>query len=194
MSFVAKRSRHTCRIIGGVAACCLLLSSGAVAQVQKSKTAPPTAAGKPVAKQQEQPAPQRPAWVLNCTNQDAGLVCTAGQLVVFRQGQQTIRVNAAVRVDPKSKKPTLLLQLPLGVYLPSGVTLKFGGGKAKAIAFQSCNPNGCVAENEITAAEINTLVQGADLKLSVRTSDKKPIEFVVPAKGFAAAYAKMTGK
>jgi invasion protein IalB len=192
MSFVAKRSRHTCLIIGGVAACCLLLNSGAFAQTQQSKTDQPT--GAPTTEQQEQqPAPQR-AWVLNCENQDAGLVCTAGQLVVFRQGQRTIRVNAAVRVDPKSKKPTLLLQLPLGVYLPSGVTLKFGGGKAKAIAFQSCNPNGCVAENEITAAEINTLVQGADLKLSVRTSDKKPIEFVVPAKGFAAAYAKMTGK
>lgn len=193
MSFVAKRSRHTCRIIGGVAACCLLLNSGAFAQTQQSKTGRPT--GAPTTEQQEQqPAPQRPAWVLNCANQDAGLVCTAGQLVVFRQGQRTIRVNAAVRVDPKSKKPTLLLQLPLGIYLPSGVTLKFGGGKAKAIAFQSCNPNGCVAENEITAAEINTLVQGADLKLSVRTADKTPFEFNVPAKGFAAAYAKMTGK
>jgi invasion protein IalB len=193
MSFVAKRSRHTCRIIGGVAACCLLLNSGAFAQTQQSKTGRPTA-GTPTTEQQEQqPAPQR-AWVLNCANQDAGLVCTVSQLVVLRQGQRTIQVNAAVGVDPKSKKLTLLLQLPLGVYLPSGVTLKFGGGKAKAIAFQSCNPNGCVAENEITAAEINTLVQGADLKLSVRSSDKKPIEFVVPAKGFAAAYAKMTGK
>jgi invasion protein IalB len=192
MSFVAKRSRHTCRIIGGVAACCLLLNSGAFAQTQQSKTDQPT--GAPTTEQQEQqPAPQR-AWVLNCANQDAGLVCTAGQLVVLRQGQRTIRINAAVRVDPKSKKPTLLLQLPLGIYLPSGVTLKFGGGKAKAIAFQSCNPNGCVAEHEIAAAEINTLVQGADLKLSVRTTDKTPFEFDVPAKGFAAAYAKMTDK
>ena len=192
MSFVAKRSRHTTRIIGGVAACCLLLNSGAFAQTQQSKTAQPTRA--PTTEQQEQqPAPQR-AWVLNCANQGAGLVCTAGQLVVFRQGQRVIRVNAAVRVDPKSKKPTLLLQLPLGIYLPSGVTLNFGGGKAKAIAFESCNPNGCVAENEMTAAEIKTLVQGADLKLTVRSSDKKPVEFNVPSKGFAAAYAKMTGK
>jgi invasion protein IalB len=193
MVLSSKRAHHARRIIWGAALCLLVSSSWAVAQTQQPKTALPSAE-KPGTQQQEQPAPPKAPWVVNCINQDAGLVCSAVQFMVYQQGQRPIRVSTAVRLDPKTKKPVLLLQLPLGVYLPSGVTLKFGGGEAKAIAFQSCSTNGCVAEYAITPAEISTLVKGTDLKLSVRTVDKTAFNFDVPAKGFAAAYAKMTGK
>jgi invasion protein IalB len=85
----------------------------------------------------------------------------------------------------------MLIQLPLGVYLPAGVTLTLGSSKAKVLVFETCNPNGCVAEHPITPAEINTLANGDDIKLAVRTADRSAFEFDVPSKGFAAAYAKI---
>jgi len=199
MLCIVNRKQHARRVVGYFAACCLILCSAvlstpAFAQTQQQKAAP-SATKKPATQQPEQPTPPRPSWAVNCVNQDAGLVCSAGQVVVLRQGQRILRVNAAVRTDPKTKKPMLLIQLPLGVYLPAGITLKFGDSEAKAIVFQSCNPNGCVAEHSMNQAEIKTLLNGADLKLVGRAAaDKSSFEFNVPAKGFSAAYAKITEK
>jgi invasion protein IalB len=100
-------------------------------------------------------------------------------------------VSAVLRILPDTKQPNLVLQLPLGVNLPKGVTIQIGGGGAKAVPFQSCNLNGCMAEYPITEAEIASLQKGANLMLSVVTVQNAPIKFNLPAAGFAAAYAKI---
>jgi invasion protein IalB len=81
--------------------------------------------------------------------------------------------------------------LPLGINLPSGVTLQLGKSESKVVPFQSCNVNGCLAEYAISEAEINSLSQGTNLTLSVRAVGNAPVQFNVPAAGFAAAYAKV---
>ena len=96
--------------------------------------------------------------------------------------------------SPGEKKPSLTLQLPLGVSLPSGVSIRFGDQATKALPFQTCNPNGCEAEYSPTAAEIAALQKGSQLELVVRTPNKSSYTFKVPATGFDAAYAKMMGK
>jgi invasion protein IalB len=132
--------------------------------------------------------------VVSCTNTQAGLDCSVGQQLVFQSGGRNFQVAAAVRIPPDTKKPNLLLQVPLGVSLPKGITIQFGGGDAKALAFQSCSQNGCWAEYSITEPEIASLSKGSDLKLSVRTADNAPVQFNVPAVGFAGAYAKIRGQ
>ena len=95
---------------------------------------------------------------------------------------------------PDTKKPNLLLRVPLGIRLPQGIIVQFGEERGKALPFQSCNMSGCVAEYAITKAEIASLQKGANLRLSVRTVRDNPLNFNLPAAGFAAAYAKMTGR
>lgn len=168
---------------GVCAALFLSFATTAAAQVQeRPKTVP---------LQQGQAAPATPRWSVVCNNSQAGLQCTAAQAVVLQQGGRNIRVTAAFQLDPQTKAPKLVLQLPLGVYLPTGVTVRFGDGSAKALAFQACNQNGCVAEHAITGPEIATLAKEADLTLTVRTPDKQVLTITVPAAGFAAAYEKV---
>jgi len=173
------------KVFGRAGVCTALFLSfatTAAAQVQeRPKTIPP---------QQGQAAPATPKWSVVCSNTQAGLQCTAAQAVVLQQGGRNIRVTAAFQIDPQTKTPKLVLQLPLGVYLPTGVTVRFGDGSAKALAFQACNQNGCVAEHAITGPEIATLAKEVDLTLSLRTPDKKVLTITVPAAGFAAAYGK----
>jgi invasion protein IalB len=133
-------------------------------------------------------------WVVACANTQAGLNCRVGQSVLFKQANRNIQVSVSLQRPPDTKKPNLVLQLPLGIYLPSGVTLRFGGAGAKVLSFQTCNPNGCVAEHAISQAEIASLVKGADLTLAVRALNKTSFSFKIPAEGFAAAYAKMKSK
>lgn len=195
MLLMTENAHHARRIAWGAALCCLTLSSLAVAQTtQQPKTALPSAE-KPATQQQvpfSQPSPSQ--WAVGCTNTESGLDCRAGQTVVYQQGQRRIEVSAVLRMLPDTNKPNLLLLLPLGVSLPKGVTIQFGQSQAKAIAFQSCNLKGCMAEYPITNAEIASLQKGANMTLSVQTAQDAPIKFTLPAAGFAAAYAKVTGK
>ncbi len=133
-------------------------------------------------------------WVVNCANTPAGLDCGATQSLLFKQADRNVRAGVQVRVAPDTKKPKLMLHVPLGIHLPAGVKLQFGGSGAKALPFQICLSNGCFAEYAITQAEITAMLKGADLTLSVQAPNHTPFMFKMPAKGFAAAYAKIKGK
>jgi invasion protein IalB len=179
-----KRGRQTFRQVVIAALCVPAFNDLAVAQTLQPKVTPAPAAS-------AQPALPTPQWIVTCGNTKAGLDCNAAQSIVVGQGGREVRVSVAVRVPADTKTPVLLLALPLGVYLPPGVTLQFGDGGAKAIPFQSCNPGGCVAEYAITQAEIASLLNGADLALSVQTPDKASFKSRISTAGFAAAYAKI---
>ena len=188
--------RQISRVAGVAALCILAFSSWAAAQTLQPKAVqPPEAQQSPIPEAQQPTSPQGqpapPQWALGCSNTQAGLDCSATQSILVAQGGRNVRVSALVRIPPDTKKPVLLLALPLGVYLPSGVTLQFGNGGPKAIPFQSCNPSGCVAEYAIAQAEIASLQNGTGLTLSVQTVDKTSFKFNLPAAGFAAAYAKI---
>jgi invasion protein IalB len=91
-----------------------------------------------------------------------------------------------------TKKPVLLMQLPLGVYLPAGATLQIGKDEAKTLPFTSCARGGCIAEYAITDAELAAIAKGADITISAQGGvSRKPFTLTVPALGFAAAYAKI---
>ena len=101
-------------------------------------------------------------------------------------------MSVAVRVPPDTKKPVMLIQVPLGVYLPAGASLQIGEDEAKTLPFTGCDRDGCVAEYAITEAEIAAMTKGSSLKLSVQNQSQQPaFTLTVPATGFAAAYAKV---
>ena len=145
--------------------------------------------------QPTQPAPTqtRPAqatWRVNCSSSQAGLDCRATQvLFVKTTGQRFLAL--AVRVLPGTKKPEMLVEVPLRTYLPAGVSLQFGQDAAKAVPIRSCNRSGCVATYAVTEAEIGAMQKATDLTVSIRDLQKRPITLTVPVEGFAEAYAKI---
>jgi invasion protein IalB len=170
-----------------------------VSSLAGAQTLQPKAVQPAPAPQQRQQAPSPPAqpapqWAVACTNTQAGLDCSVGQSRVFQETGRNVQVGVALRIPPDTRKPNLMLQVPLGVSLPKGLTVQFGGDNPKAIAFQSCSVNGCLAEYPITETEIASLLNGADLTLSVHTSNNTPLTFRISAAGFANAYAKMTSR
>ena len=86
----------------------------------------------------------------------------------------------------------MMLQVPLGVYLPAGASLQIGKDEAKTLPFKGCDRGGCVAEYAITESEIAAMTKGSDLTISVQSQNQQPAFTVtVPVTGFAAAYAKV---
>lgn len=57
-----------------------------------------------------------PIWVVNCTDNKGRLDCQAGQAIFLKTTGRRV-LSVAVRVPADTKKPVMLLQVPLGVYL-----------------------------------------------------------------------------
>ena len=100
-------------------------------------------------------------------------------------------LTLVVRTTEDAKKPVMLIQVPLGIFLPAGITLQIGEDAAKKLPLQSCSQEGCLTEYAVTDAEIAVMQQDADLTVSVQDLKKAPVTLQVPGLGFAAAYSKM---
>jgi invasion protein IalB len=167
----------------------LLMTTAGLAQTAQQKQPAPEGAAQPQAGQQ-QPAP--PAiWVVNCDNNRGKLDCRAGQAVFIKSTGQRL-LSVAVRVPADTRKPILMIQVPLGVYLPAGASLQIGKDEAKMLPFRGCDRGGCLAEYAITESEIAAMTKGSDLTISVQNQNQQPaFNVTVPVTGFAAAYAKV---
>jgi len=174
--------------IGGFLILSLSAISTGSAQTLQPKQPQPAPAGAPTAAP-EAAAPQ-PTWMVNCTNVPGGFDCRASQtLYVKKTGQRLLTL--VVRTAPDAKKPVMLIQVPLGIYLPAGVTVQIGKEAGKGLPLQSCNQEGCLTEYSVTDAELATKQQDSDLTVLVQDLNKKPVTLSVPGLGFAAAYSKM---
>ena len=166
------------------AALAVSLSTDMFAQTSQTK-------GVPSEQEAAQAAPTPPrTWKVSCSSKQAGLDCRALQTLFLKNTGQPV-LTAAVHVPPDTKKPTLLFSLPLGFYIPAGVSLQFGKDAAKSLPVQTCDRGGCLVQYAISAAEISAMQQGADLSVTLQDMKKKPITFVVPVAGFSEAYAKV---
>jgi invasion protein IalB len=175
---------HKLQIAGGALLCIVGFGSGeAMAQAQQQKAPAPQA--------QAQPSRPPAIWVVNCQDNNGKLDCRAGQAVFLKTTGQRL-LSVAVRVPADTKKPILMVQVPLGVYLPGGASLQIGQDQAKVLPFKGCDQSGCLAEYPVTEAEIAAMSKGAELKISVQNQNQQPaFDVAVPTTGFAAAYAKV---
>ena len=135
-----------------------------------------------------QTAPPQSIWGVACAGTSAGLDCRALQsLPMTNTGQASI----AVHIPPETKKPAMLILVPLSVYLPAGISLQFGGGETKTVPFDNCDNAGCLVKYDVTEAELGAMAKGQALTLTVQDTNRRPISIQVPSAGFAAALAKI---
>src|SRR5262249_110567 len=170
-------------------ACLVFIHSAALAQTEILKPKSSQGGVAPPQAPPQQAAALQPNWAVNCATAQTELTCVASQSFFLTEtGQRfmTVSVNPG-RAD---KKTTLVLQLPLGIYLPAGVSMQFGKAAARTIPIISCDQSGCFAEYAVTDAEIKSMLNGENLQVAVQTRDQKPLSVTVPFAGFDVAYSK----
>jgi invasion protein IalB len=173
------------------AAVCLgVVHGGALAQTEMYKPKSSQGGAVPAPEPAQQTAALRPDWAVNCSTVQTQLTCVASQSFFVKEtGQRFMTVS--VNPPRADKKTTLVLQLPLGIYLPAGVSMQFGKAAAKTIPIISCDQSGCYAEYAVTDAEVKSMLNGENLQVAVQTRDQKPLSVTVPFAGFDVAYSKL---
>lgn len=172
------------------AVCLGIAHGGAFAQTEILKPKSNDEGALSIPKSAQQATALQPDWAVNCATVQTELTCVASQsFFVQETGQRFMTVS--VNPPRGSKKTTLVLQLPLGIYLPAGVSMQFGKAAAKTIPIISCDQNGCMAEYTATDAEVKSMLSGESLLVAVQTRDQKPLSVNVPFAGFDTAYSKL---
>ncbi len=112
------------------------------------------------------------------------------QTAVFaKTGQLIVLIN--IRVPGDTHTPVALVQLPLGLNLPTGAKLQVDDGKPIDLQIQTCENRGCYASTPIAPDLLAPLKSGKQLKVSFQNLGKETITIPMPLADFAAAYDKI---
>lgn len=132
-------------------------------------------------------------WAVKCGDQqdeDAARAYTRchiyQNLVQKEERQRVLRVS--VGYARETGKPVMILDLPLGVWLPPGVTVKVDGSEAIRIPIQICLAGGCRATYAIGDDLRSRLQAGEKIQVTVYSVAQEAVTIPVSLDGYAAAF------
>lgn len=129
-------------------------------------------------------------WRVECSSNGQVLDCRAVQQVVTRENQQLV-AGLTVRVPTETKKPVMMVQMPLGILVSEGVDFVIDEGKPERLNIQTCNQQGCFVGTVLAEAVVAAMRTGKQLRLVFQNANKQAITVTMPLAGFALAYDKV---
>lgn len=130
------------------------------------------------------------AWVKLCETQKGskkGKVClTHHERFHPTTGQPLI--SAAIRQIDGQKQEMVMVMVPLGRMLRSGLILKVDEEKPVKLNYAFCTSVGCVAETPATPEILASFKKGKELSIGTIDINRKRIGFKVSLTGFAITY------
>ncbi|WP_051357021.1 invasion associated locus B family protein [Azorhizobium doebereinerae] len=212
MSFSCFAAERRSRRLGLLAAALTLgLASAPAAFAQTAAPATAPAAKKPAAAPaapkpaapgpalgQEDSGPTRTTatyddWVVRCERSDVvggAKVCEAAQTLQIGNPQQGLSAQVVFGRLTKEAPMRLVVQLPVGVWLPTGIRFVYGE-KARTVAaqYKFCI-RACIADVELSAEDVAELGTAAGPgKLEFLDRNQQPVALDISFKGLAAALA-----
>ena len=98
-------------------------------------------------------------------------------------------LHMAVAYPPNSpKQPVGILTMPLGVYLPAGVTMQVDKRDPVKLVFERCEPVGCKAGFPIEDSMLNAFRKGAQARITFHDMRRQSVTIPVSLRGFTAAF------
>jgi invasion protein IalB len=131
-------------------------------------------------------------WSSSCSSAGRGLPleCALEQRAFVQKTGQLIGM-LTIRVPADTKKPVAMIQAPLGLFLPAGITVDIDGDMAQNYPLQTCNSNGCYAGFPITDQLLARMLNGGKFNVIFQYLDKKPFTLPMSLVGFTEAYGRI---
>ena len=130
-------------------------------------------------------------WAKSCETGGSGQKeCFVFQNIKTKDGSRAM-LNLTVVKLPQATQPVMVLTVPLGIFLPRGLSMSVDGAKPSRIQIQICSTSGCQSQFEIPDTVLKSFKGG--LKGTVTMYDPSGKEVKVPfsLKGFTKALASL---
>lgn len=133
------------------------------------------------------------AWRLDCGETGGFLqtTCRMTQTVLIKETGSPL-LTAMVERRPGDRALSLLLKVPHGVLLASGMRLRFDAIEPVVLNYRLSDETGVFASTVLSEQMLNALKTGDTLKVTVVTSSGQAVGIPVTLKGFATAFEKIT--
>lgn len=128
------------------------------------------------------------AWRVQCNSPTgAPSLCRIFQNIVIKDSREPI-LRFFVGYGEQADTPVGLFVVPLGVHLPSGVTLKIDDGQTYQLNVEVCLPQGCQIRFGFDENFLNLFKRGSGATVSFfGGANRQPYDIPVSLKGFTAA-------
>lgn len=133
------------------------------------------------------------SWAARCSNPHGSPYsrCHIFQNLIQKQaGQRVLRIS--VGYGQNSGKPLIILDLPLGIWLPSGVQLVIDNQEPLRMPIQRCTQEGCRASANLDMDTLQRLRDGAVLTVIVYSAEREEVALPVKLDGFGAGFQALS--
>lgn len=194
---VAAQARTTrlCRPAALLALGCLL-GAIAAAGAARAQQAAPDAGGPPVV-EPELREEQIQDWTVVCgaPSEGAPEQCEMRQHITDANGNT--RILAVVGQLPNRAEPGMLVLMPLGIYLPAGVSLQIDNGREMGLEVQRCVQSSCQAELLLEGDIMQSLKAGTKATVTYAGQNAQGqvgrVQADLSLLGFTAALGRVQG-
>jgi invasion protein IalB len=173
----------------------LFATGAAAAQTGETiKLKPPQRLEKPApaVRQKSVVKPGAPPWASRCVSSARNVApdCSVEQRVLLQQNGQLLAA-VTVSLSHNTNVPTILIQVPLGLALSKGVTLKLDNRGPVTLPLQTCEQTGCYAATKMSGDFLDGMMTGKMMELRFFANTNNPIKVPMPLEGFADMYARI---
>ena len=132
-------------------------------------------------------------WAVRCgtppgeTERECGI-----QHRVVTENPKRMLLNVTVGYIGKNHSPLALFHVPVGVYLPPGLTLSIPGAPVVRIGYDQCTPHICRAPLPMTPALVSAMEKASRAVVTIEDSNQKPITLPMSLAGFTAGYKALS--
>ena len=134
-------------------------------------------------------------WTVQCVRaEDDQKNCFLYQPILLRDGQRLLlfRVQRNVAIAGNEEPSDVaILTVPLGVHLPSGITLQVDEEEPITLEYERCDQQGCFSGMVIDDAMLNSFIEGSNCMVSFNDLSGQTITATLSLRGFTAGYNEM---
>ncbi|MGD9769645.1 MAG: invasion associated locus B family protein [Pseudolabrys sp.] len=134
-------------------------------------------------------APVVAAWRSHCNSASRQTVpeCMVEQTAILGKTGQML-ASVSVRVPPSGSQPVMMVQVPVGLFLPAGINVRIDEQPPLQLVIQTCDLKGCYAGSPVSADMLKAMKAGKQLGVEFQNLSKQAITVPLTLTQFAEAY------
>ena len=174
-----------------LAAVVLCLGIGAISMAYRA-----TSNQEPMPKQTELEHKQFQSWAYACWQQDGAeeKSCRASQKITDDNGVTVLHAKIFLVKRGDVMLPRLQVIVPLGTFLPLGLSVHLAPQEPFTVPFQFCNEEGCFINLDLADDVVQMLKQSQTLDISYRHENRELMKYSITLTGFSDALSYLIAR
>lgn len=136
------------------------------------------------------------SWTYECLQDDgaAGETCAVFQKITDDNGISALHAKISLIERDGEILPRLQVVVPLGTFLPLGLSVHLKPQEPFTVPFQFCNQEGCFINLDLADDVVQMLTQSQTLDISYRPENRESIKYSIGLIGFSDALSYLIAR